>query len=434
MNTSIAIMAAGLGTRMKSTLPKVLHEISGFEMLYHIIKEAQKISDDIHIILYHQADLVQERMNRYFSNIHYIIQDHQNFPGTGGAIRGVNPKYDRLLVLNGDMPLLEAENMQNFTQIDADVVMSAFTCKEPFGYGRVIMDTHYNVEKIVEEKDANAEEKKVTAVNAGVYLFKTDFLKENLPKLSNNNSQKEYYITDLIALANAKDKTVKALFVDEATFMGVNSKYHLSQAEELMQDRIKRRFMEQGVSMRLPHTIYIEADVEIKGECKLENGVTLLKGTRLENAHIKAHSVIEKSIIKNSDIGPMARIRPDSHIDDTHIGNFVEIKKSTLKGVKAGHLSYLGDASIDEGTNIGCGTITCNYDGKGKYKTIIGKNVFVGSDTQLVAPVTIADDVLIASGTTVTKDIPQGALAINREPLKIIEGFFYKFFGKKDAK
>jgi len=434
MNISIAIMAAGLGTRMKSTLPKVLHEISGFEMLYHIIKEAQKISDDIHVILYHQADLVQEKMNRYFPNIHYTIQDHQNFPGTGGAIRGVSPKYERLLVLNGDMPLLEAENMQNFTHLEADVVMSTFTCKEPFGYGRVIMDSHYNVEKIVEEKDANDEEKKVTAVNAGVYLFKTDFLKENLPKLSNNNSQKEYYITDLIALANAENKTVKALFVDEATFMGVNSKYHLSQAEELMQDRIKRRFMEQGVSMRLPHTIYIEADVEIKGECKLENGVTLLKGTRLENAHIKAHSVIENSTIKNSDIGPMARIRPESLIEDTHIGNFVEVKKSTLKGVKAGHLSYLGDASIDEGTNIGCGTITCNYDGKGKYKTIIGKNVFVGSDTQLVAPVTIADDVLIASGTTVTKDIPKGALAINREPLKIIEGFFYKFFGKKDAK
>jgi len=433
MNISIAIMAAGLGTRMKSTLPKVLHEISGFEMLYHIIKEAQKISDDIHVILYHQADLVQEKMNRHFKNIHYSIQDHQNFPGTGGAIRGVEPKYERLLVLNGDMPLLEAENMQNFTHLEADVVMSAFTCKEPFGYGRVIMDAHNNVEKIVEEKDANVEEKSVTAVNAGVYLFKTDFLKENLPKLSNKNSQKEYYITDLIALANAENKTVKALFVDEATFMGVNSKYHLSQAEGLMQDRIKRRFMEQGVSMRLPHTIYIEADVEIKGECKLENGVTLLKGTRLENTHIKAHSVIEKSVIKNSDIGPMARIRPDSFIEDTHIGNFVEIKKSTLKGVKAGHLSYLGDATIDEGTNIGCGTITCNYDGKSKYKTIIGKNVFVGSDSQLVAPVIIADDVLIASGTTVTKDIPKGALAINREPLKIVEGFFYKFFGKKDA-
>lgn len=165
----------------------------------------------------------------------------------------------------------------------------------------------------------------------------------------------------------------------------------------------------------------------------MENGVTLLKGSRIENSHIKAHSIVEKSTIKDSDIGPMARIRPDSLIENTHIGNFVEVKKSTLKGVKAGHLSYLGDASIGEGTNIGCGTITCNYDGKGKYQTIIGKNVFIGSDTQLVAPLTINDDVIIASGTTVTKDIPKGALAINREPLKIIEGFFYKFFGKKDA-
>ena len=431
MNISVAIMAAGLGTRMKSSLPKVLHEISGFEMLYHIIKEAQTISDDIHVILYHQADVVQERMSRYFSNITYIIQDHKNYPGTGGALRGVTPRYDKLLVLSGDMPLVRACDMKHFLSCDADVVMSSFNAKDPFGYGRVIMDDAHNVQKIVEEKDASDVEKSVTAVNAGVYLFKRDFLLDNLDKLSNDNNQKEYYITDLVALANAQKKSVKALFIDEETFMGVNSKYHLSQAEEIMQKRIKRSFMEQGVLMRLPETIYIEADVQMSGECRLENGVTLLKGTVLENAHIKAHSVVEKSVIKNSDIGPMARIRPDSVIEDTHIGNFVEIKKSTLKGVKAGHLSYLGDASIDEGTNIGCGTITCNYDGKGKYKTIIGKNVFVGSDTQLVAPVTISDDVIIASGTTVTKDIPKGSLAINREPLKIIENFFYKFFNKK---
>ena len=429
MKLSIAIMAAGLGTRMKSNMPKVLHEISGFEMLYHIIKEAQSVSDDIHVILYHQADLVKEKMNRYFSGIHYIIQDHQNFPGTGGAIRGVNAKYDHLLVLSGDMPLLEASNMQNFTHYNADIVMSTFTCKNPFGYGRVIMDEHCTVNRIVEEKDASTEEKKVNAVNAGVYLFKTSFLTENLSKLSNENAQKEYYITDLIPLA----KEVKALFVDEETFMGVNSKHHLARAEELMQERIKRRFMEQGVLMRLPQTIYIESDVLIEGESILENGVTLLKGSKISHSHIKSHTIIEKSTVIHSSVGPMARIRPDSVIEDSHIGNFVEVKKSTLKGVKAGHLSYLGDASIDEGTNVGCGTITCNYDGKGKYKTIIGKNVFVGSDTQLVAPVTISDDVIIASGTTVTKDIPKGALAINREPLKIVEGFFYKFFGKKDA-
>jgi bifunctional UDP-N-acetylglucosamine pyrophosphorylase/glucosamine-1-phosphate N-acetyltransferase len=433
MNVSIAIMAAGLGTRMKSNLPKVLHTISGFEMLYHIIKEAQKISDDVHVILYHQAQLVQDCMQAHFQNVHYVIQDHKNYPGTGGAIMGVEPKHDTLLVLSGDMPLLEASDMQKFLHVDADVIMSSFNAKEPFGYGRVIMDASHNVEKIVEEKDANEEIKQITSVNAGVYAFKRSFLKEYLPHLNNHNQQKEYYLTDLIGLAYANNKSVKALMVDEATFMGVNSKYHLSQAEEIMQRRIKRRFMEQGVIMRLPETIYIESDVELQGECILENGVSLLKGTVLENVHVKAHSVIERSTLKNSDIGPMARIRPDSFIQDTHIGNFVEVKKSILKGVKAGHLSYLGDASIDEGTNIGCGTITCNYDGKKKYQTIIGKNVFVGSDTQLVAPVNIHDDVIIASGTTVTKDIPKGALAINREPLKIIEGFFYKFFGKKDA-
>ncbi|MDD3462862.1 MAG: bifunctional UDP-N-acetylglucosamine diphosphorylase/glucosamine-1-phosphate N-acetyltransferase GlmU [Sulfurospirillaceae bacterium] len=427
MKVSVAIMAAGLGTRMKSNLPKVMHCISGFEMLYHIIKEAKKVSDDIHIILYHQADLIKDKMNKYFNDVHFIIQDHANFPGTGGAIMGVNPKYEKLLVLNGDMPLLQAKDMQNFTHFNAEVVMSAFTCKEPFGYGRVMMDSDNNVTKIVEEKDATPQEKKVTSVNAGVYLFNTPFLQENLPKLTNENAQKEYYITDLIGLSH----NVKALIVDEETFMGVNSKYHLSIAENLMQERIKKEFMEKGVLMRLPQSIYIEADVEIEGECILENGVSLLKGTRLFNSHIKSNCVIEKSTISNSSIGPMARIRPDSVIENSHIGNFVEVKKSTLNGVKAGHLSYLGDASIDEGTNIGCGTITCNYDGKGKYKTIIGKNVFVGSDTQLVAPVNIEDDVIIASGTTVTKNIKKGSLAINRAPLKIVENFFYKFFGDK---
>ncbi len=213
--------------------------------------------------------------------------------------------------------------------------------------------------------------------------------------------------------------------------MGVNSKYHLAIAEEFMQKRIKKRFMEDGVLMKLPETIYIEAMVEIVGESILENGVSLLGNTKIINSHIKTNCVVEDSIVEDSDIGPMARIRPNSIIKNTHIGNFVEVKKSTLNGVKAGHLSYLGDSEIDEGTNIGCGTITCNYDGKAKYKTIIGKNVFIGSDTQLVAPVKVEDDVLIASGTTVTKDIPKGSLAINREPLKIIDNFFYKFFGKE---
>jgi len=431
MHTSIAIMAAGFGTRMKSKKPKVLHEISGFPMLHHIIKEAQKVSDDIHVILHHQADLIKEQMNAHFQNITYVLQDHKNFPGTGGAIMGVIPKYENVLVLNGDMPLLEAIDMEAFFKEDAKVVMSSFTCSDPTGYGRVIMDETHKVSKIVEHKDANQDELKVKNVNAGVYLFDTKFLKQNLPKLSNNNSQQEYYITDLVSMANEQNIEVKAVEINEDTFMGVNSKYHLSIAEELMQKRIKRRFMEAGVSMRLPETIYIESDVEIEGESVLESGVSLLKGAKIINSTVKTNSVVEDSMLKNSEVGPMARIRPKSVLIDSKIGNFVEIKKSTLNGVKAGHLSYLGDSEIDMGTNIGCGTITCNYDGKAKYKTIIGKNVFVGSDSQLVAPVTIEDDVIIASGTTVTKSVKKGSLAIARPKMKIFDGFFYKFFGEK---
>ena len=199
-----------------------------------------------------------------------------------------------------------------------------------------------------------------------------------------------------------------------------------------MQNRIKEELMLQGVIMRFPDSIYIDCRASFEGECILENGVTILGKSKLINAHIKTNSVIEESIIEDSDVGPMGRIRPLSHIKGTHIGNFVEVKKSTLNGVKAGHLSYLGDATIDEGSNIGAGTITCNYDGKAKYQTIIGKNVFVGSDTQLVAPVTIEDDVIIGAGTTVTKDVSKGSLAISRTPLKIVAKFYYHFFGKKN--
>lgn len=432
MNVSIVIMAAGLGTRMKSSISKVLHEISGYPMLYHILKEASSLSDDISLVLYHQADTIKSEMEKYFQDIHYVIQDHINFPGTGGAIMGVCPKHERVLVLSGDMPLVLKEDMELFLSENAPVVLSTFFAKDPTGYGRVIMDENKLVQKIVEQKDANPKELEVKSVNAGVYLFAKDFLENNLAKLTNNNNQNEYYITDLIGIAKSQNLDVKAVFVDENTFMGVNSKYQLAKAEELMQQKIKKAFMEAGVIMKLPETIYIESDVIIEGESIIENGVSLLKGSRIINSHIKTNSVIEDSIVENSQVGPMARIRPKSILKESKIGNFVEIKKSTLQGVKAGHLSYLGDSLIDEGTNIGCGTITCNYDGKAKYQTIIGKNVFVGSDTQLVAPVIIEDDVIIASGTTVTKNIKKGSLAINRAPLKVVESFFYKFFGKEE--
>jgi len=232
----------------------------------------------------------------------------------------------------------------------------------------------------------------------------------------------------------AKDDNlkIKPVWVDEVAFKGVNSRFDLAEAEELMQKRIRQKWMQAGVTMHLPSTIYIDSRVKFSGECILENGVTIHGESVIETSHIKSHTVIEDAIIKNSSCGPMARVRPGSVLTDTHIGNFVEVKKSQLKGVKAGHLSYLGDAQIDEGTNIGAGTITCNYDGIKKYKTKIGKNVFVGSDTQLVAPVTIEDNVIIAAGTTVTKDVKEGSLAISRTPQKSIKDFFYKFFKKEE--
>jgi bifunctional UDP-N-acetylglucosamine pyrophosphorylase/glucosamine-1-phosphate N-acetyltransferase len=424
-------MAAGLGTRMKSSTPKVLHKLCGYNMLHHILKEAQAISDDIHVILFHHSEDIKAELLKKFAGLHIIIQDHERFPGTGGAIMGLKPKYKRILVLSGDMPLLQTEDMQLLCQDEnADIVMGAFFAKNPKGYGRVLASEGLHVSQIVEEKDASVEQKRINLVNAGVYSFNTHFINKMLPKLTNDNAQKEYYITDLIGLANEHGNSVKAVLVEEDKFMGINTKVQLAKAETIMQNRIKHDFMKNGVIMRLPESIYIEAGVTIEGESMLENGVTLLGKTHIQNSHIKSHTRIESSTIIDSDVGPFAHVRPYSLIKNSHIGNFVEVKKSTLTGVKAGHLSYLGDATIDEGTNVGCGTITCNYDGREKHQTTIGKNVFIGSDTQFVAPVTVGDNVMIAAGTTVTKDVPEGSLAINRAPLKFVKDFFYKYFGK----
>ncbi|MGB5792382.1 bifunctional UDP-N-acetylglucosamine diphosphorylase/glucosamine-1-phosphate N-acetyltransferase GlmU [Poseidonibacter sp.] len=428
-NKSIIILAAGAGTRMKSTTPKVLHKISGKAMLYYSIKEALKLSDDITVVLYHQASRVQEQMQKHFEGINYVIQDHENYPGTGGAVMGIKPKYEKVLVLNGDMPLIQAGELKKF-DIEATIVMSVLELDSADGYGRVIIENG-NVKKIVEQKDANEQELAVTIANAGIYQFETNFLLENLPKLSNDNAQKEYYITDLIEMAINEGKVLKPLTVNEENFKGVNSKVELADAEVIHQNRIKNEFLKEGVIMRLPDTIYIEEGVEIQGESILENGVSLLGNSKIINSHIKTNSVVEDSIIKDSDIGPMARVRPGSDLNKTHIGNFVETKKALLNGVKAGHLTYLGDCEIDEGTNIGCGTITCNYDGINKYKTIIGKNVFVGSDTQLIAPVTLEDNTMIGAGSTVTSDVKDGQLYTTRAKKRAVEGYFYKHFENK---
>ena len=430
-NISIIILAAGKGSRMKSSLPKVLHKISGFEMLYYSIKEASKLSDDIHVVLYHQAELVKATMEKYFTNINFTIQDHENYPGTGGAVMGIDLKYDNTLVLNGDMPLIQSSELEKFLDYkNSAIVMSVLSLNDANGYGRVIIKDD-KVVKIVEQKDCNEDELMVTTANAGIYSFSTKFLQENLSKLSNDNAQEEYYITDLVEIAINANLEVSPLIVDEENFKGVNSKYDLANAEVLHQNRIKKEFMSNGVIMRMPDTIYIEASVQIEGESIIENNVTLLGDTKIINSHIKTSSVVEDSTLSNSDIGPMARVRPNSILEDTHLGNFVEVKKSTLNGVKAGHLAYIGDSDVQSGTNIGAGVITCNYDGINKYKTTIGKNVFVGSDSQLIAPLTLEDDTMIAAGSTVVGEVKSGELYITRAKAKKIAGFFYKFFKTK---
>ena len=429
MSISIVILAAGKGSRMKSTTPKVLHTISGKSMLSHAIDAGLAISDDITVVLAHQATRVQEAIESEYKNINFHMQDAEQFPGTGGAMKGITTKYEKTLILNGDMPLITQSSLEALTGGDADINMSVIKLDNPDGYGRVLIENE-KVQEIVEQKDCNEAQLETKTVNAGIYCVNTELLNRYIPLLSNDNAQEEYYLTDIVKMAVDENRTVTPIYVEEEEFKGVNSKFDLATAEVIMQDRIKKELMAQGITMRFPDSIYIDCRATFEGESILENGVTILGTSKIISSHIKTNSVIEDSIIEDSDVGPMGRVRPLSHLKNSHVGNFVEVKKSTLNGVKAGHLAYIGDATIDEGSNIGAGVITCNYDGKAKYKTTIGKNVFVGSDCQLVAPLTIEDDVIVAAGTTLNKDVEKGSLAITRSALKTIPDFFYKFFGK----
>ncbi|OCR18544.1 UDP-N-acetylglucosamine diphosphorylase/glucosamine-1-phosphate N-acetyltransferase [Helicobacter pullorum] len=428
---SIVILAAGKGTRMQSQTPKVLHQICGKEMLYYSIKESLKLSDDVSVVLGYKAQEIQEAMEQYFPNtLHFILQDLENYPGTGGALKNYHPRYKKVLVLNGDMPLIQADELKHFLSLDSDIIMSILDLPNTKGYGRVKIQNN-EVLEIIEEKDASPEILSLSTLNAGVYCFRSEILETYLPKLQNHNAQKEYYLTDIIALSKKDSKSITPLFVELENFKGVNDKADLAHAEEIMGMRIKKALMQQGVIMHLPQTIYIQEGAKFVGECILENGVSIYGDCEIINSHIKAHSVIESSYIENSDVGPLAHLRPKSILKNTHIGNFVEVKKSTLNGVKAGHLSYLGDCEIDEGTNVGAGFITCNYNGKEKFQTKIGKNVFIGSDSQAVAPIVIEDDCIIGAGSTIREDIKKGSLFLTQGKKIHKENFFYKFFNKK---
>lgn len=338
MSLSVVILAAGKGTRMKSTTPKVLHEISGKSMLFHAIDAAKEISDDITVVLYHQAERIQKQIESHYKNIQFHRQDVETYPGTGGAMKGIETKHERTLILNGDMPLITKNSLLALTSGDADINMSVIKLENPTGYGRVIIENE-KVLEIVEQKDCNEAQLCRQTVNAGIYAVNTSLLERFIPALSNDNAQAEYYLTDIVKMAVDENKIVHPVYVEEEEFKGVNSKLDLATAEVIHQNRIKKNLMMAGVSMRLPDTIYIDARATFEGECILENGVSIIGASHIVSSHIKAHSVVEDSKITNSDVGPMGRVRPNSVLKDTHIGNFVEVKKSALTGVKAGHLA-----------------------------------------------------------------------------------------------
>ncbi|EAL0080342.1 bifunctional UDP-N-acetylglucosamine diphosphorylase/glucosamine-1-phosphate N-acetyltransferase GlmU [Campylobacter lari] len=429
MKTSILILAAGLGTRMKSEKPKVLQELCQKSMILHILEKAFAISEDVSVVLSHQKERVEKEILEHFPKTQILEQDLINFPGTAGALKDFTPKNEKVLILCGDMPLVEKTSLEALLQSEGELSLAVFNARDAKSYGRVIIKDD-QVEKIVEFKDANEEERKVSVCNAGVYVIESKLLAQILPLIDNHNAAKEYYLTDSISLAKKQGASIKAVFVDEDEFMGINDKFELNIAQNLMQEKIKKHWMKQGVIFHLPQSTYIGMDVEFVGECEVYENVRIEGKSKIVNSIIKSSSVIENSIVENSDVGPLAHLRPKCELKDTHIGNFVECKNAKLNGVKAGHLSYLGDCEIESGTNIGCGTITCNYDGVKKHKTIIGKNVFVGSDTQFIAPVKIEDDVIIAAGSSVDCNVESGVLFINRAEKKLIKDYFYKKFQK----
>ena len=447
MSLKSIIMAAGKGSRMMSELPKVIHLAHSKPMVVRIIDalNALDVEENI-LILGHKREKVLEVLG---NDISYVIQEEQL--GTGHAVKQAEEKIKNyngdILIINGDIPLIQKETLVNFyneyKKENADGIVLTAIFDNPFSYGRIFKEND-RVLKIVEEKEANEEQKKIKEVNAGVYIFKAQHLTYALGKINNNNEKGEYYLTDVIEiLASENKKIISYSLEDSMEIQGVNSKVELALVSRVLRERKNKSLMESGVILIDPATTYIDDEVKIGKDTVIYPNVTIQKNTEIgENCEILSgtriidskilnnvrieNSVIEESIIENGvTIGPFAHLRPKSHLkENVHIGNFVETKKSTLeKGVKAGHLTYLGDAHVGEKTNIGAGTITCNYDGKNKFKTEIGENVFIGSDTMLVAPVNVGANALVGAGSVITKDVPNNSLAVSRSKQIIKEGW-----------
>lgn len=444
------ILAAGQGKRIKSDLPKVLHKVCGKEMVNHVIDTLRKGNvEDINVIVGKGAELVKE--NTKSRDVSYSLQEEQL--GTGHAVKCamdfLKDKKGTVAVFNGDAPLIEEGTIEELFKVHKESGNSATILTsildDASGYGRIIRSGD-EVLKIVEHKDCNEEELKVKEINSGMYCFEIESLVECLGNLSNNNSQGEYYLTDVIGMLKEKDEKVGALVINYEETLGVNSRVQLAEVEAILRKRINNKHLENGVTIIDPNSTYIGIDVEIgqdtiiypgnvlEGNTVIGKGCILYPNSRINNSiigegvDIQSSVILESEIGNNTTVGPFAYIRPESIIgNNVRIGDFVEIKKSTIgNNTKVSHLTYVGDAEVGEGCNFGCGTVTVNYDGKNKNKTIIGNNSFIGCNTNLISPITVEDNTYIAAGSTITNDVKSGELAVARAKQKNIEGWVDK--------
>lgn len=446
MSLEVIILAAGKGSRMHSHLPKVLHKVGGKEILRHVIDNASKLNPEkIHIVYGFGGNIVKDTIGGDYD---YVMQ--KELLGTGHAVLQALPNCrpdSKILILVSDIPLITGETLNALINSFGDKGVAVLTSvvEHPAGLGRIKRDASGMVTAIVEDKDCTPEEKLINEINTGVIAGDYESLNELLKQVKNNNSQGEYYLTDVISLACGKNIPVSsAVAANSKECEGINNKIQLAEAERYYQKRLAEEYMTDGLILMDPSRVDFRGNLEfgantsldvnviIEGNVKLGNNVVIGAGCVLKNCTIADDSVISPyTVIEDSEIGrgatlgPFARFRPGCVLgEQVHVGNFVEVKKSKLaNGTKAGHLSYLGDSEIGENVNIGAGTITCNYDGANKWKTVIGNNVFVGSDTQIVAPVTIGDNVTIGAGTTVTKNVEADNLVITRAAMRTISGW-----------
>lgn len=442
------VLAAGAGTRMKSKLPKVLHRVADVPMIEHVLDIVEHVDCNKKVVVIgHGATEVKKAIEH--RNVQFVLQSERL--GTGHAVmqaeEEITEKGD-VIVLYGDTPLIREESIEKFIKFhqDNDFSASVLTTDmyDPTGYGRIIRDNENQVIAIVEEKDANKEQKSITEINSGIYCFKARDLKRSLSKLDNRNSQGEYYITDVIEILNNENKKISGFKLEDHTeIMGVNSRRQLADAERIMKKRILNKLMDDGVTIIDPNNTYVGKKVKIDRDTVLYPGTLIMGNTiigedciigpdaRIEdsilkdNIEIRDSTVLESKIDSNTKVGPYAYLRPNSDLGkNVKIGDFVEVKNSKIgDNSKASHLSYIGDGKVGKNVNIGCGVVFVNYDGKNKNKTIVEDNAFVGCNVNLVAPVTIKKNAYVAAGSTITKEVTEESLAVARIKQSNIEGW-----------